>query len=72
MNVAEFRTRPEVSKLTPENKRNSQVTKLSPAKSSESTHRLIDISEKFKQVYENPRNISKILSEVAHLELESF
>ena len=27
------KTRPEVSKLTPENKRSSQVTKLSPAES---------------------------------------
>ena len=65
-------TRPEVSKLTPENKRNSQVTKLSPAESSEATNRLTDISENFKPVYKYPRNIFKSLSKVAHLELESF
>ena len=65
-------TRPEVSKLTPENKRNSQVTKLSPAESSEATNRLTDISENFKPVNKYPRNIFKSLSKVAHLELESF
>ena len=58
--------------LTPENKRNSQVTKLSPAESSEATHRLTDISENFKPVYKNLRNIVKILSMVAHLVMESF
>ena len=68
-------TRPEVSKLTPENKRNSQVTKLSPAESSEATNRLRDIQKlfnNFKPVYKNPRNVSKILSKVAHLELEVY
>ena len=65
-------TRPEVSKLTPENKRNSQVTKLSPAESSEATNRLTDISENFKPVYKNPMNVSKILSKVAHLEHFSY
>ena len=67
-----YKTRLEVSKLTPENKINSHVTKLSPAESSEETNRLTDISENFKPVYKNPMNVSKILSKVAHLELESF
>ena len=58
--------------MTPENKRNSQVTKLSPAESSEARHRLTDLSENFKPVYKNPRNVSKILSKVVHLELESL
>ena len=44
-------TRPEVSKLTPETERNSQVTKLSPTESSEATNRLTDISENYKSVY---------------------
>ena len=68
-------TRPEVSKLTPENKRNSQVTKLSPAESSEATNRLIDIQKlcnDFKPVYKNPKNVSNIFSKVAHLELDIF
>ena len=63
-------TRPEVSKLTPKNKRNSQVTKLSPAQSSEATNRLTDISQNFKAVYKYLRNVSKSLRKVAHLELE--
>ena len=41
------KTRPDVSKLTPEKKRNSQVTKLGPAESSEATHRLTDYKWKF-------------------------
>ena len=64
--------RPEVSKLTPESKRNSQVSKLSPAESSEATNRLTDIQKLYKPVYKNPRNDSKILSKVAHLELKIF
>ena len=66
-------TRPEVSKLTPENKRNSQVTKLSPTESGCETNRLADIQKHcniFKQVYKNQWNVSKILSKVAHLELK--
>ena len=35
-------TRQKVSTLTPENKRNSEVTKLIPAESSEATNRLTD------------------------------
>ena len=38
-------TRPEVSKLTPKNKINSQVTKLRQAVSSEATNRLTDIKK---------------------------
>ena len=68
-------TRPEVSKLAPENKRNSQVTKLILAELSEAKNRLTDIKKlcnNFKPVYKTPRKVSKILSKVAHLELEIF
>ena len=36
------KTRPEVSKLTPETRRNSPVAKLGPSESSEVTNRLTD------------------------------
>ena len=55
-------TRPEVSKLTPENKRNSQSTRLSPAESSEARNRLTHIKENQKYLelmYKLPRNISR-------------
>ena len=68
-------TRQEVSKLTPENKRNSQSTRLSPAESCEATNRLIDIQKlckNFKPVYKNPRNVSNIFNKAAHLELDIF
>ena len=65
-------TRPEVSKLTPVNTRNSQITKLSPAESRWAKSRLTDIQELYKPVYKNPRNYSKILSKVAHLELKKL
>ena len=68
-------TRQNVSMLTSENKRNSEVTKLIPAESSEATNRMIFIQKlcnDFEPEYNNQRNVSKLLSKVANLELDIF